>query len=252
MKATYLSSRILEYFLTFMMIVTLNFLLPRMMPGDPFLHLSAGGGEEIVVFTAEQRQYFLEYYGLDRPLPEQYVRYLTGLVKGDMGLSYYYRDQVLSIILRRLPWTLMVVTGATFFSLVLGVLMGSFSAWHRESWKDKTLYLTMIVFSEIPAFLLGIVLLIVFASGMGLFPLSGALTHFAGYTGWDKVKDVLYHAALPVITLSLARVGGIYLLVRNTFTTVLGKDYIRTARAKGLTEGRIRYYHALKNALLPL
>lgn len=252
MKTAGLSSRILEYILTFMVIVTLNFLLPRMMPGDPFLHLSAEGGEEIVAFTAEQRRYFLEYYGLDRPLSEQYVRYLTGLVSGDLGLSYYFRDQVSSIIFRRLPWTLFIVVSATFLSLILGVLLGSFSAWHRESWKDKILYLGMIIFSEIPAFLLGIVLLILFAAGMGLFPLSGAMTHFANYSGWDKVKDVLYHAALPVITLSLARVGGIYLLVRNTFITVLGKDYIRTARAKGLSEGRIRYYHALKNALLPL
>ncbi len=242
----------MEYAITFMVIITLNFMLPRMMPGDPFLHLSGEGGEEVWAFTAEQRQYFIEYYGLDRPLPEQYARYLTGLIQGDMGVSYYYKDQVSSIILRRLPWTLMIVAGATLLSLLLGTVLGSFSAFHRESWKDKSLYLLMIVFSEIPAFLLGIVLLIIFAAGMGLFPLSGAMRHFANYTGWEHVKNVLHHAALPVITLSLARVGGIYLLVRNTFTTVMGKDYIRTARAKGLTEKRIRYYHALRNALLPL
>ena len=252
MKMSGLTSRTLEYFLTFLVIITLNFMLPRMMPGDPFLHLSGEGGEEVWAFTAEQRQYFQEYYGLDRPLPEQYVRYLTGLAQGDLGVSYYYRDQVSSIIIRRLPWTLMIVAGATFLSLILGIFLGSFSAFHRESWKDKSLYLTMIVFSEIPAFLLGIALLILFAAGMGLFPLSGAMSHFSNYTGWDQVKDVLHHAALPIITLAFARVGGIYLLVRNTYTTVLGKDYIRTARAKGLTEGRIRYYHALRNALLPL
>ncbi|WP_318036501.1 ABC transporter permease [Candidatus Contubernalis alkalaceticus] len=252
MKNAGWTSRIMEYILTFMVIITLNFMLPRMMPGDPFLHLSAEGGEEVWAFTAEQRQYFLEYYGLDRPLPEQYVRYVTGLVQGDMGMSYYYKEDVSSIIMRRLPWTLMIVSGATFLSLFLGIVLGSFSAFNRESWKDKSLYLTMIVFSEIPAFLLGIVLLIIFAAGMGLFPLAGAMSHFANYTGWEQIKDVLHHAALPIVTLAMARAGGIYLLVRNTFTTVMGKDYIRTARAKGLSKGRIRYYHALRNALLPL
>lgn len=252
MRGTGTLSRTMEYVITFLVIITLNFMLPRMMPGDPFLHLSAEGGEEVWAFTEEQRQYFIEYYGLDRPLPEQYARYLSGLVQGDMGMSYYYKEQVSSIILRRLPWTLLIVTGAILLSLFIGILLGSFSAFNRESWKDKSLYLTMIVFSEIPAFLLGIVLLIIFAAGMGLFPLSGAMTHFANYTGWEQVKDVLYHAALPIITLAMARAGGIYLLVRNTFTTVMGKDYIRTARAKGLSRRRIRYYHALRNALLPL
>lgn len=243
---------VVEYLVTFLAILTINFFLPRLMPGDPFLHLSGETGQEIVSFTEEQREYFLAYYGLDRPLPEQYLRYLTGLLRGDLGFSYYYKDDVLAIILRRLPWTFLMVTAATFFSLCLGVALGSFSAWRRESWQDKATYLFMIIFSEIPAFLLGIMFLIIFAAGLGLFPLSGAMSHFAGYTGWEKVKDVLYHAALPVTTLSLVRAGGIYLLVRNTLTTVLGKDYMRTARAKGLKERHIRYRHALKNALLPL
>lgn len=244
--------RLLEYMLTFLVIVTLNFFLPRMMPGDPFLHLSGAAGEDVWVFTAEQQQYFLEYYGLDRPLPEQYARYLGGLLQGDLGYSYYYKDGVSQIILRRLPWTLLIVTGATFLSVFLGILLGSYSAWHRGGGQDKVLYLLLVVFSEIPAFLLGIVLLLVFAASLGLFPLSGAMTHFTGYTGMEKYKDVALHAALPILTLALARVGGIYLLVRNTFTTVLGKDYIRTARAKGLPPYRVRYRHALKNALLPL
>ena len=246
------SLRFMEYLVTFLVIITMNFFLPRLMPGDPFLHLSGEAGEEIVAFTQEQREYFAAYYGLDRPLPEQYYRYVTGLVRGDLGFSYYYRDDVATIILRRLPWTLLIVTAATFLSLIIGIALGSFSAWRREAWQDKVTYLFMIIFSEIPAFLLGIMLLIFFAAGMGLFPLSGAMTHFSGYTGLEKVKDVLHHAILPVIALSLARAGGIYLLVRNTLTTILGKDYMRTARAKGLSKRRIRYRHALKNALLPL
>ncbi len=244
--------RLFEYLITFLIIITLNFFLPRMMPGDPFLHLSGEAGEEVWAFTAEQRRYFVQYYGLDRPLAEQYVSYLGGLARGDLGFSYYYREDVSTIIVRRLPWTLLMVFGALTLSLAAGIVTGIFSARHRESWTDRFLYLFLVVFSEIPAFLLGIVLLIVFAAGLGLFPLSGAMSHFAGYGGWEKVKDILHHAALPVVTLALARTGGIYLLVRNTCITVLGKDYIRTARAKGLAERRIRYRHVLRNALLPL
>lgn len=244
--------RLVEYSITFVVIISLNFLLPRLMPGDPLLHLSGEAGEEISSFTVAQREYFTAHYGLDHPLSEQYRRYLTGLVQGDLGFSYYYREDVLTIILRRLPWTLFMMTAATVVSLGLGVTLGSFSAWRRGSWPDSVTYLSMIVISEIPAFLLGIVFLIIFAAGLGWFPLGGAMKHFSRHTGWGKAADILHHAFLPVITLSLVRAGGIYLLVRNTLTTILGKDYMRTARAKGLTERRIRYRHALGNALLPL
>jgi len=222
------------------------------MPGDPLLHISGEGGETAWAFTAVQREHFIEYYGLDRPMGEQYLQYLAGLARGDLGFSYYFREDVSTMLLRRLPWTVFMVTAALAVSLVMGVFLGIFSAWHRESWKDRYTYLFMVIFSEIPAFLLGIALLITLAAGLGLFPLSGAMSHYADYTGWAKVKDLLHHAALPVFTLALARAGGIYMLVRNTTTTVLGKDYVRTARAKGLTEKRIRYRHVLRNALLPL
>ena len=241
-----------EYLVTLMIILTINFFLPRLMPGDPFLHLSGEAGMEIVTFTEEQREYFIAHYGLDRPLSEQYLRYLAALLRGDLGFSYYYNADVAGIILGRIPWTLLMVTAATFFSLLLGIFLGSFSAWRREAWQDKVTYLLIVIFSEIPVFLLGIMLLIVFAAGLGLFPLSGAITPFSGYTGFALTKDILHHAMLPVIALSLTRAGGIYLLVRNSLTTILAKDYMRTARAKGLSEGRIRYRHALKNAMLPL
>ncbi len=248
----YLRTRVIEYLLTFLIILTINFFLPRMMPGDPFLHLSGEGGEEVWTFTEKQREHFIEYYGLDRPLGEQYFSYLLGVVQGDLGFSYYFRDEVSEMILRRLPWTVFMVTGGLAFSLLVGISLGTFSAWHRESYKDRFIYLLMVVFSEIPAFLVGIFLLVLLASGLGWFPLSGAMTHYADLSGWDKFIDLLHHAALPIITLGLARAGGTYMLVRNTTTTVLKKEYTRTARAKGLTERRIRYRHVLKNALLPL
>jgi len=244
--------RVIEYMLTFLAMISLNFALPRMMPGDPFL--DTGGADDVVrVYSRDQITYFREYYGLDRPLHEQYLTYLGELVSGDLGFSYYYKDNVSTMILRRLPWTMFLVISALGLSLLLGILLGSYSAWHRGQWQDNALYTALMIFSEIPAFLVGLALLIWLGAGLRLFPLAGAVTHFARYDSvWDKLLDILHHAILPILTLTLARTGGIYLLVRNSLGSVLAKDYMRTARAKGLKEFRIRYGHALRNALMPL
>jgi peptide/nickel transport system permease protein len=244
--------KVIEYALTFLAMISLNFALPRMMPGDPFLH--TGGADDVVsVYSRDQITYFQEHYGLDRPLHEQYLTYLAELFSGDLGFSYYYKEDVSSMILRRLPWTMLLVTSAMVLSFGMGIILGSYSAWRRGRWQDGALYAVLVVFSEIPAFLVGLALLIWFGAGLGLFPLAGAVTHFARYdSGWDKLLDILHHAALPVLTLALARTGGVYLLVRNSLGNVLTKDYMRTARAKGLKELRIRYVHALRNALMPL
>ena len=244
--------RVIEYALTFLAMISLNFALPRMMPGDPLLH--TGGADDVVsVYSRDQITYFREYYGLDRPLHEQYLTYLVELFSGDLGFSYYYKENVSTMILRRLPWTMFLVISAMGLSLLLGILLGSYSAWHRERWQDNALYTVLMIFSEIPAFLVGLALLIWLGAGLGLFPLAGAVTHFARYDSiWDKLLDIFHHATLPVLTLTLARTGGIYLLVRNSLGIVLAKDYMRTARAKGLKAFRIRYAHALRNALMPL
>ncbi|MGI6096507.1 MAG: ABC transporter permease [Dethiobacteria bacterium] len=245
--------RIVEYFLTFLVIISLNFALPRMMPGEPFLHYSGEVDELVAFYSKEQIQYYHEYYGLDRPLHEQYFSYLKDLAEGDLGFSYYYKENVRTIILRRLPWTMFLVISAMGLSIIAGIILGSYSAWHRGKWQDSVLYTALVVFSEIPAFLVGLALLIWLGAGLGLFPLAGAATHFANYDSiWDKIADMLHHAALPVLTLTLSRTGGIYLLVRNSLGTVLAKDYMLTARAKGLKELRIRYVYALRNALMPL
>ena len=156
--------RVIEYMLTFLAIISLNFVLPRMMPGDPFLH--SGGADEVVsVYSRDQLQYFREYYGLDKPLHEQFITYLKELVRGDLGFSYYYKEDVSRMILNRLPWTMFLVISAMGLSIFLGILLGSYSAWHRGRWQDSALYTVLIVFSEIPAFLVGLVLLIWLGSG---------------------------------------------------------------------------------------
>lgn len=244
--------QVIEYMLTFLAIISLNFVLPRMMPGDPFLH-SSGADEVVSVYSSDQLEYFREYYGLDKPLHEQFTTYLKELVRGDLGFSYYYKEDVTRMILNRLPWTMFLVISAMGLSILLGIFLGSYSAWRRGRWQDGALYTVLIVFSEVPAFLVGLLLLIWLGAGLKLFPLAGSVTHFVAYDSvWDKALDILHHAALPMLTLTLARTGGMYLLVRNSLGIVLTKDYMRTARAKGLKEFRIRYVHALRNALMPL
>jgi peptide/nickel transport system permease protein len=244
--------RILEYASTLLIIVTLNFLLPRAMPGDPFLFISADQGQD-VMYTEEQRQLYLEYYGLNKPVHIQYVSYLGKLIRGNMGQSLYYNEPVSSIILRRLVWTFFLVIAAVVISTVLGMLLGSISAWYKDKWVDKVLFLHLITFSEIPSFLLGLILLFVFAASLNLFPLSGAMSHFKEFgTVFERIADILHHAALPVLALSIARIGGTYLLGRNSVTSVLEKDFVTTARAKGLPRFRIITSYVIRNALLPV
>lgn len=247
------TKRFLEYLLTIWVIVTLNFALPRVMPGDPFLFLSAEEGDEIARFSETQQHYYRSQYGLDRPLIVQYGTYLGALVKGDLGYSIYYNQGVTAILLRRLPWTLLLVTAAVALSTLAGALLGSLSAYFRGRRLDRWLYPAMIAVSEIPAFLLGLVLLFALAAGLKLLPLSGAMTHFTADNGlWDKFMDIVRHAVLPVLTLTIVRAGGMYLLARNSTATVLTKDYLRTAHAKGLHSLRILVRHTLRNAMLPI
>jgi len=246
-------TRLMEYLFTIWVVVTLNFFLPRAMPGDPFLFSSAEEGHEVTPFSEEQRRYYLEFYGLDCPVGQQYLSYLGGLLRGDLGYSLYYNEPVNVIIMRRLGWTVFLVIAAVVGSTLLGVVLGSISAWYREKWADKGLFFALILLSEIPAFLLGLVLLFTLAAGLGLFPLSGAFTHFARYDyWWQRGLDIFHHAILPVLSLTIARLGGMYLLSRNSMVTVLEKDYLRTAWAKGLPKKRIIFRHALRNALLPI
>ena len=247
-------TKFIEYAITIWVVITLNFLLPRLIPGDPFLVLTSQSAEdEEIVLSEEQREFLFEYYGLDQPIYKQYYIYLGALVRGNMGFSVYYKQPVSQIVMHRLPWTIFMVLSSVVLSTLIGTILGCLSAWRRGKWVDKFLFLFMILFSEIPSFLLGLILLFVFAAGLGLFPLAGAVTHFANFqNGWERIWDVLHHAFLPITALTISHLGGTYLLGRNSMTTVLGKDYLRTAQAKGLPKKRVIFRHALKNALLPI
>ncbi len=239
--------------LVIFMVICMNFFLPRLMPGDPFLYLSVEDGNTASVFSQEQIDQYKEYYGLDRPLFIQFIRYLKSMAKGDLGISIFYHTSVINLIKTRIPWTISIVTVSLAVSCMVGTLTGTVSAWHRDGIFDRIVYFIMLLISEVPAFLIGIFLLFFLAAGLKWFPLSGGSTVFSSYDSvWEQIGDILHHMVLPVLTLVLTRVGSFYLLARNSMLDVLTKDYIRTARGKGLKKGRILYMHALRNSIPPV
>lgn len=245
--------RIVEYIIVFFVIISFNFFIPRLMPGDPFTFMSSDEGSVHSSYTDEQIEKYKAYYGLDKPLWEQYKDYICNLFRGDLGYSIYYNEAVSSIILKRVVWTIGIVVISIILSSLLGIFVGAFSAWHRNSSIDKVIYSIMIVFSEIPSFLIAMLLLFGLAAGMGWFPLSGGITVFGEYGNvFEKIKDIVHHGFLPVLALVLSQTGGYYLLSRNSMITVLSKDYMLTAVGKGLDNRRIIFRHGLKNAILPV
>lgn len=223
------------------------------MPGDPFTFLSGDVDEVTVACSEEQLAKYKEYYGLDKPLASQYADYVVNMLHGNIGHSIYYNEDVLVILGKRAVWTIGLVVVSLVVSCILGIFLGSLSAWNRDNAIDRVLYFLMICFSELPAFLIGLLLLFVGAAWLEWFPLSGGMSPFARFSSpWYQALDLVHHAVLPVITLVMARLGSFYMISRSSMLTVLSKDYIRTAQAKGLSKQRILFVHALRNAAIPV
>ena len=247
-------AKIIQYAITILVLLTLNFFLPRMMPGDPLAYLIGDPGADApMLLTEEMRANLLDYYGLDRPLPAQYWDYLSGLAQGDLGWSIYYNAPVVSVILGRLKWTLLLGGTSAVIYIALGIALGAFSAWRRGSRGDIGILLTVFSLGSWPPFFLGMVLIVFFSYRWRLFPIGGAQSaEAARLGGLFQVWDVLHHGFLPALALVLSYLPGIYLITRNSMLSVLGEDYVRTARSKGILESLVLLRHALPNALLPI
>lgn len=243
------SGNLIQYVSVLFIAITLNFILPRMMPGNP-LELIAG--QEVGMMSPEERQKVIEDMGLDRPLYLQYVSYLGDVLTGDFGYSYRQKRPIITMILERMPWTLLLAVSSLVFSAVVGTLAGAISAWRRGSLLDLGLLNTMIVLNSLPSFWVGMLFISIFAVRFGLFPSQGAITPASGYEGIEYTKDVVGHAILPILTLSILSLPRIYLTMRYTMIGIIGEDFIRTARSKGLTERFILLRHMIPNALIPV
>jgi peptide/nickel transport system permease protein len=215
------------------------------------LHLAPGDPAEIMLgsqATQEDRLRLRADLGLDDPLHVQYGRWLGHVARGDLGRSLWMRRPVLGEVLVRLKATLILTGTALVLSSIGGVALGVVSATRPNSWLDRTSAIASLFGASMPVFWLGIVLMVVFSLTLGWLPASGM---YAPYGGGD-VEDLLRHLVLPALTLAAASVTIVARLTRSAMLEVLGQDYIRTARAKGLVERRIVVRHALKNALVPI
>ncbi|MFN8158355.1 MAG: ABC transporter permease [Candidatus Nanopelagicales bacterium] len=238
MRSRYLLRKVGWALLTLLFVLTANFFLFRIMPGDPVALL--GRSQRLSAVALERQR---EVFGLDQPLLVQYLTYLRQTLSGNLGVSIISGDDVWSMIAARMWPTVLLVGVGTAFAALIGVLAGIRAGWKRGSAFDRGgLYSSLILYAT-PEGWLGMILLIVFAGSLGWFPAGGYSSSEGG--------DVLSHLALPVLTLTLGYVGQFMIVMRSSMIDVRGEDYLVLARAKGLGDKRIRRHHAVPNAFLP-
>lgn len=243
---------LLGYLVTVAGLIGLNFLLPRLLPGDPVDALVAQSADNFL-YGDQSRAALIDYYGLDQSFGAQFVGYLRGLTRGDLGRSIATNTSVAGEIARRLPWTLLLVGSALALSVLIGMLLGVWSGWRRGHRTDRRLLAAMLTLREIPAFLLGSLLLSLFAVRLGWLPLFGAETPFLRPDSmWERALDIGRHLLLPMLVLTIGLTAGTFLVMRAGMVSELGSDHLLQGRANGLREGRLKYRHAARNALLPV
>jgi len=227
----------------------MNFLLPRLLPGDPLVFLV---GEEVWSLTYAEREAALARYHLNESLIVQYMYYLRDLVTFNWGYSYMKRQPITEILWAAAPWTLLLAFSNLLIASVLGSLLGAMAALKRKSKTDINLLLIVSFISSMPSFWIGMILISVFAVNLGLFPVYGAYSLWADYTGLARIYDILWHLFLPLTTLVILSLSAFFLTMRYSLLEVLGDDFVLMARAKGLSERIIKYRYIMRNALLPV
>ena len=246
------SGALASYLVLVFSLVTLNFLLPRAMPGDPIDALLARGSTGFTL-GEQSRAALEEYYNLDGSLTSQYGHYLSSLARGDLGRSIVTNTPVRGELTRRLPWTLLLIGSSMLLSTVLGLAAGVHAGWRRDKPMDRALMGTLLAAREFPPYLLGSLLLFVFAVKLDWLPLFGAQTPFSeSFSVAEKIVDIGRHLILPSLVLTVGLTVGNYLVMRAGMVNELGSDYLVLGRAKGLRPRRLKYRYAGRNALLPV
>ena len=241
--------RVAQYLLVLVVAITLNFFLPRLMPGNPLALLA---GVDVGLMTPQERADVLTRAGLDRPLLTQYLDYWGDLLRGDLGYSYRAKRPISEMLLNALPWTLLLTGAALLVSSVIGIILGAISGWRRAGMLDIGLLWSMIALNSLPSFWLGMLLISLVSVQWGWLPSYGAVTPASGYQGWERIVDIAEHAIMPVLTLAVVSLPNVYITMRYSMLGVLGEEFIRTARAKGLRDSSVLFRHVLRNALAPV
>jgi peptide/nickel transport system permease protein len=245
MSARYLLRRLAQVVPAVAGILIVAFVVIHAAPGDPVLALAGQHGD------AAYYAFIRAKFGLDRPLPDQLVVYAANVVRGDLGLSYVHGRPVVAVVLERLPATLLLMTSALVASSTAGIALGVAAARRADRPTDLAVRIAALLGYATPSFWLAQIAALTLALGTGLFPVQGITDARQAWTGWRYAADVLHHLALPALVLAANELALTTRLVRAGVLETLATDYIRTARAKGLSEPAV-IRHALRNALLPV
>lgn len=241
-----------KYIVLFFILLTIHFILPRIMKADPFVFLSSDG-TEVASYTEEEILKYKQYYGLDMPLWRQYLNYLLGIFTGNLGYSIYFKEKVTTLIFSRLVWTAGIVIFSLCISSVFGLFLGSFSAWNCQRKIDTILYQEMVIISEIPSFLTANMILMFFIIKWRILPTAGGITPFIKIEfSWNFILDIIKHAILPSLTLTFLRLPDFYFVSRSAMLQQIQKKYVETAQAKSLGDIYILMRHCLPNAINPI
>ena len=275
---SFILKRLVYSFVLILLVIVLNFVIFKSMPGDPVQFLMKPWTRESPEVRQQQEQELRDLWGFGEPFEVQAVKYVRNLFMFNFGRSFVDKISVTTSLERRLPYTLMLLGGSAILSILLGVIIGILVIQRRGTVVDSGTVTGSLVMGSLPTFWLGLVFLLFFYSMLHWFPNKGAfpdawafgwpvaLTASSSYTStslssvlsfnmveaWALVAGYLRHLFLPLLTLTVFSVGGWILLTRATMLDVITEDYIVTARAKGLTERTVLFKHALKNASLPI
>ena len=248
-RRDYLFRKIVFGLITLCIVVTIDFFLFRVLPGDP---VRAVIGRNVRI-SKENQQALREQFGLDKPIfPDQFFDTLGQWVHGNLGISWSLRRPVGEVLISKLGSTLLLISLGQIFSIVLGIALGLFAGWKRKKAVDVGALTFSLIAWATPTFWLGIILLAVGSSLFGL-PTGGSVDPAnVNKTFFDNLPDIARHLILPTLTFTIVYLGEYMLIMRSSVLEVLGEDYILTAKAKGMSNWQVMRKHALKNAMLPI
>jgi peptide/nickel transport system permease protein len=244
----YIGGRILQMVPTLLLIVLTAFILLKMAPGDMVQVMAGEAGGASPEYLARLR----ESFGLDSPLYVQFLHYINAVLQGDLGFSFRNNMPVLQLVLSRLPATLLLAASALIVSVFFGVGGGVVAAVYRGRWPDHIVSLAALIVYATPVFLGGVALILLFSVALPWLPIGGFVDAYGIQTTWQRIGSVAAHLVLPATTLG-ATYAAIYIrLTRGAMLEIQMQDFVRTARAKGISSFRMVWRHSLRNALLPL
>jgi peptide/nickel transport system permease protein len=247
-RLRYLTRKIIGLVITLFCVVTFNFLLFHLLPGNPVRLLARSGH-----LTPQAVADITRVYGLNHPVPVQYVIYLKDMAGGQLGISYTYRIPVRQLLGQYLGNTILLLTAATILTIVGGVLFGVIAANRRGGGYDSTAVTASVIGWALPTFWTGLILAFVLGVWLHVFPIFGMETPNAVYASeFQRIEDIVAHLFLPTLTLVIVNIAQFVLVARASVIEVLSEDFMLTATAKGLTPRRVLWGHAVRNALLPV